>query len=112
MDPALLSLIPGGGIVSVLVFVVIYLLRQNHADRDQYRTDVARIEKRSVDDITNLHDKHVEEMDDVKKELIALRKSNELVIGELEKERRRRWAAEDAAAGYRRELQEIRGSKT
>lgn len=104
MDSTLISLIPGGGIVSVLVIVIVYLMRQNHADRVQYRNDVARIEARSVQDIKNLHAQHAIEMTEVRDELVALRESNEKVIGELEKERRRRWAAEDAAAGYRREL--------
>lgn len=111
MDPTLLSLIPGGSIAGVLVVVITILMRQNHADRDQYRKDVARIEKRSVDDIEALHAQHAVEMAEVKTELVALRESNEKVIGELEKERRRRWQAEDAAAGFRRELQKIRGTE-
>lgn len=109
MDTPLWSLLPGGSIATVLVVVIVYLLRQNHADRGQYRADVARIEKRSVADITALHAQHAAEMDEVKAELVKLRESNESVIAELDLERHRRWTAEDAAAGYRRELQEIRG---
>jgi len=110
VDPGLISLIPTGSIAGVLVIVVIYLLRQNHADRTQYRADVARIEKRSVNDVQALHFQHASEMSEVKTELIALRVSNELVIRELDDERRKRWAAEDSAATYRRQLQEIRGT--
>ena len=110
VDPSLISLVPTGSVAGVLVVVVIYLLRQNHQDRTQYRADVARIEKRSVEDITALHAQHASEMAEVKKELVSLRESNESVIAELDLERHRRWTAEDAAAGYRRELQEIRGN--
>ncbi len=110
MDASLVSLIPTGGVASVLVIVIVYLLRQNHADRTQYRADVAAGEARNVAEIKSLHDQHAADLKRVESELASLREVNERVLAELEQERRKRWHAEDSAAEYRRELASIRGA--
>lgn len=91
MDP--LSLIPAGGVGSTLVIVIIYLMRQNHADRTQY-ADHARA----------VAAQHSADMQAVRAEIAALREAHASVLVELDAERHRRWNAEDLAATYRRRL--------
>lgn len=105
-DAVLTSLIPTGGIASVLVIVIVYLLRQNHADRVQYRGDVAASEARHVREVKALEERHVHEMQSVRDELVKLREDIGKSLTELEEERRKRWAAEDTATRYRRQLEE------
>lgn len=91
MDP--LSLIPAGGVGSTLVIVIVYLMRQNHADRKQY-----------ADHSREVAAQHAADMTSVRVEIAALREANATVLVELDKERHRRWRAEDLAATYRRQL--------
>ena len=86
MDP--LSLLPAGGVGTTLAVIIIYLMRQNSslmkqnaADRAQYMADVAS----------------------VRVEIAGLKEANAKVLLELDAERRKRWAAEDAAADARRQ---------
>lgn len=104
MDASLLSLLPTGGVATVLVIVIVYLLRQNHQDREQYRADVARIQAAHTKDISTLREQQSEQVTKLNGEMTALRERVQEVLGELESERRRRWHAEDVAAGYRRDL--------
>lgn len=115
MDPSLISLIPTGGVAGVLVVVIVYLLRQNHADRKQYRDDVARIEAnhtaeneklhtRHAEEIRGLHEQHAEKLDSMEGEIRGLRKQVKDALGELDQARRDRWHREDLIAGYRRQL--------
>lgn len=91
MDP--LSLIPAGGVGSTLVIVIVYLMRQNHADRSQY-----------ADHSRAVAAQHAADMQGVRAEIAALREANAKVLAELDTERHRRWRAEDLAATYRRQL--------
>lgn len=115
MDPSLISLIPTGGVAGVLVVVIVYLLRQNHADRKQYRDDVARIEanhtaenalmhERHAAEVKDLHDQHATKLDGMQHEITGLRTQVRDALGELDQARRDRWHLEDVAAGYRRQL--------
>lgn len=115
MDPSLISLIPTGGVAGVLVVVIVYLLRQNHADRKQYRDDVARIEanhtaenealhRRHAEEIKGLHEQHADKLDSMEGEIRGLRTQVKDALDELDKARRVRWKAEDLIAGYRRQL--------
>ena len=111
MDPSLVTLIPTGSIAGVLVMVIIYLLKQNHMDRKQYRDDVARIEDRASRDADARQDEYQSHMSDVRTELVALRLELKEVREELEAERNVRWKAQDDSAGYRRELDAIKGAR-
>lgn len=91
MDP--LSLIPAGGVGTTLVVVIVYLMRQNHADRTQY-AEAARA----------VAAQHAADMASVRDEIAALKDGNAKVLAELDAERHRRWRAEDLAADYRRQL--------
>lgn len=91
MDP--LSLIPAGGVGTTLVVVIVYLMRQNHADRQQY-AEAAR----------SVATQHAADMAAVRAEITALKEANARVLAELDSERKRRWHAEDLAATYRRQL--------
>lgn len=91
MDP--LSLIPAGGVASTLVIVIVYLMRQNHADRQQY-----------IEAARSVATQHTADMASVRDEIAALKDGNAKVLAELDAERHRRWTAEDLAATYRRQL--------
>lgn len=106
MEP-LTALIPQGGVAAVLLAVIVYLLRQNHQDRKQYRDDVAAIEARGVIAAAAREEQHSKELGEVRTELAALRHRLEEQMRETEDERRRRWHAEDQAARYRRRLESI-----
>lgn len=104
----ILSLVPAGSTGLTLLAVVVYFMRQNHLDRKQYRDDVAAIEARHMVEITAMNARHTTEMQAVSEKLTKLEQSNARVLGELEAERKLRWAAEDDAAKYRRQAQEAR----
>lgn len=109
MDPALISLLPTGGVATVLVVVIVYLLRVNTVDRKQYRDDVARIQEHAADEAAEREEQHRANLAEVREEMAAVRQELREVREELEAERKARWKAQDDAAGYRRELEAIRG---
>ena len=112
MDPSLMTLLPTSGVAGVLVVVIVYLLRQNHIDRVQYRADVAAGDARHVAEVTALHLQHASDIEEVRKEIAAMRKVSEQALAETEEERRKRWAAEELAARYRRQLDGVREEKS
>jgi len=119
VDPTLLSLLPTGGVATVLVAVIVYLLRQNHLDRTQYRADVAAIWARSTEEsaaqaarhaaeIASMDERRTKENKEVAAKIADLQatvaRSEETTARALaayEAERGRRWAAEEAAAHYK-----------
>lgn len=84
MDATIWTALPQAGVAGVLVTVIVYVLRSNHADRQQY----AQLRTTTQAD----HDRNVSEL---RAEVHELR-------GALETERRARYKAEDTAARYRR----------
>lgn len=90
-----LQLLGTGGVAGVLVVVIIYLMRQNHADRKQYQEHIASVEKSTAAAIAKAEARSDGEIAGLRREVGELRT-------ELESERRLRWAAEDDAAKYRR----------
>jgi uncharacterized membrane protein YhiD involved in acid resistance len=107
VDPTILGLLPTGGVATVLVIVIVYLLRQNHADRKQYRDDVAAIEARHAADKAKRDEEMKASNAAVQQELSGLRSQVKEALAELESERRKRWAAEDVAAEERRLREEL-----
>lgn len=110
MDPSVLSIVPTGGVAAVLVAVIFYLLRQNHADRTQYRDHITRTEAEHAEEIKSIEKRHAEQMKRVEDELAKLNAKVTATLVELEDERRRRWHAEDVAAQARRDLAAMGGS--
>lgn len=84
-----------GGVGLALLAVILYLLRQNYADRKQYQDHIAEVEKRTADAIAEGKAESHAEISELRKEVRDLR-------AEVEQERRGRWKAEDEAAKYRR----------
>lgn len=84
-----------GGVALALLAVIGYLLRQNYADRRQYQTHIAEVEKRTDAAIAKSEARSEAEIAGLRKEVHDLR-------DELETERRARHRAEDDAAKYRR----------
>jgi hypothetical protein len=111
VDPALTSLAPSFGPAGVLLVVVIYLLRVNSQDRKQYRDDVADIQAQNLENVQNLNAEHARQLGRVEDSLKSLRESNQKVLQELEDERRRRFAAEEAAHLARQRLLAIEGGR-
>jgi uncharacterized membrane protein YhiD involved in acid resistance len=107
VDPTILGLLPTGGVATVLVIVIVYLLRQNHADRKQYRDDVAAIEARHAADKSKRDEEMKASNAAVQQELSRLRSQVKEALAELDSERRKRWAAEDVAAEERRLREEL-----
>lgn len=116
----IIPMIPQAGVAGILLAVIGVLLRQNHQDRTQYRADVARIEARAAEDAQEARENaardaeqarktHSSEMAEVREELRKLRGELETQRKETDEERRKRWHAEDAAAQYRRELEQVIG---
>lgn len=112
MDPTLATLLPTGGVATVLLAVIVYLLRQNHLDRAQYRADVAAVDARATAAAAAQEARHVAEMSAQEARHAAaiagfghkierLEESNAKVLAAYEGERERRWKAEDAAVHYR-----------
>lgn len=110
-DASLLSIVPTGGVAAVLVVVIFYLLRQNHADRTQYREHITRTEAEHAEEIKAIEARHAEQMAYVRKELAELNTKVAATLGELEAERRLRWHAEDVAAQARRDLAALNGGQ-
>lgn len=97
MTPEAISGLTVGGPAAALVLVILYLLRQNFADRRQYRDDVARLESR-----------HNVAIAEFKNEVAGLRQEIADVLASLEAERRAKWQAQDEAAHWRREAERLR----
>ena len=101
MDPTLLTLLPTGGVATALLVVIGYLLRQNHLDRVQYRNDVAAIDARATAASLAQEARHAAEITAFGAKITSLEAKVASALDALETERKRRWAAEDAAAHYR-----------
>lgn len=90
-----LQLLGTGGVAGVLVVVIIYLLRQNYADRRQYQVHIDEVETRTAEAIARSEARSDGEIAALRLEVRDLR-------AELESERNLRHLAEDAAAMYKR----------
>lgn len=92
MDPQLLGT---GGLGVTLLGVIIYLLRQNFADRRQYQNHIAEVQTSTAAAIASAKASHAKEIGDLTAKVDALTTL-------YEDTRRAKWAAEDEAAKYRR----------
>lgn len=107
-----LPLLPVGTVGTALLAVIVYLLRQNYADRVQYRNDVAATWAQAAKERTAQEERHAAEiaaMDQrrtaenraVQERIDRLEATNAKVVAAYEDERNRRWAAEEETARLR-----------
>lgn len=100
MDP--LSLIPAGGVGTTLVVVIVYLMRQNYADRRQYQIHIDETEKRNASAIESVKASNAKENASNAKVIADLTAKVDVLTALYEESRLAKWAAEDEAAKYRR----------
>ncbi|ONI92402.1 hypothetical protein ALI22I_03835 [Saccharothrix sp. ALI-22-I] len=104
-----LSMLPGLGVAGALVVVVGYLLSANHrlmtanrSDRAEYLAALAARETAHAAEITAMRTAHTAELAAMRTRISKLERRLAGLENELDAERDRRRAAEDAAAAARR----------
>lgn len=104
-----LALLPSMGVAGALVLVVAYLLSANHrlmsanrADRSEYLSALAARETAHAAELASLRTAHAAELAALRSRLTKLERRLGDLETELDAERDRRRAAEDAAAAARR----------
>jgi septal ring factor EnvC (AmiA/AmiB activator) len=107
------TLIPGAGFFGLLVLLVVHLLRQSSGDRGDYQQVLREQRKQHAEEMKEERDQHAEELQrltdrhdrqiqDLRSQIAVLRAEVIDLREDVEQERKARWAAEDAAARYRR----------
>ena len=116
------ALIPSGGLLVALVWLMAHLLRTNSGDRSDYQTQLRALRKVHADDLRAERADHAEEIraitaryehqiEDQRNQLTAMEARAVELQKAMELERRARWKAEDAAAKYRRLVGQNDGSQ-
>jgi TolA-binding protein len=107
------TLIPGAGFFGLLVFLVIHLMRQASGDRGDYQQTLRGLREQHADEmreerlghaaeIREITARHDAQIQDLRSQISVLRAEVIDLREDVEAERKARWAAEDAAARYRR----------
>jgi outer membrane murein-binding lipoprotein Lpp len=107
------TLIPGAGFFGLLVFLVLHLMRQASGDRGDYQQTLRGLREQHADEmreerlghaaeIRELTARHDGQIQDLRSQIGVLRAEVIDLREDVEAERKARWAAEDAAARYRR----------
>jgi TolA-binding protein len=107
------TLIPGAGFFGLLVFLVLHLMRQASGDRGDYQSvlrdlrrqhadEMKEEREQHADDIREITARHDAQIQDLRSQIGVLRAEVIDLREDVEAERKARWAAEDAAARYRR----------
>lgn len=92
MDEGLWASLPGQlGVATFALAIIGYFIRANHAERTQYAELRSKSEEQNDKDIAEL-----------RAYIVELQAKERELIRKLDAERQKRWAAEDAAARYRR----------
>jgi len=116
------ALIPSGGLLVALVWLMAHLLRTNSGDRSDYQMQLRALRKVHADDLKAERADHAEEIrtitaryehqiEDQRLQLAAAETRAVELQNAMEIERRARWRAEDAAAKYRRLVGQNDGSQ-
>lgn len=87
----LLENLGGLGSAGAIVVLLVYLIRSGGTDRTAYQQALAAAEQR-----------HADQMDRMRERVDGLEKRVQELTAALDEERRKRWHAEDVAAGVRR----------
>lgn len=107
--------VPSGGILVVLVYLIIHVMRQSSSDRGDYHDAVIELREQHVEEINELtarhsadmgalREQHLGQIEDLRLQVETLRGEVADLRNQIEAERRARWQAEDSAAKYRRLL--------
>jgi outer membrane murein-binding lipoprotein Lpp len=107
------TLIPFGSFFGLLVFLVLHLLRQGSGDRSDYQRVLREQRQQHADEMKEERDQHADDVreitarhdaqiQDLRSQIGVLRAEVIDLREDVEQERQARWAAEDAAARYRR----------
>ncbi|MEV4313009.1 hypothetical protein [Actinocrispum sp. NPDC049592] len=95
--------LPGLGITGALVLVIAYLLASNFRDRLQHEKTLAAREGEHASELTAVRTAYEADLAGLRVRLAALEQRLAELETELDSERERRRAAEDAAARARRQ---------
>lgn len=99
-------LVPSGGVLVVLVFLIVHLTRQQSGDRGDYQRQLIGLRKQHVEEIEKLNTRHDRQITDLRLQLGVSRAEVVECQEVIETERRARWKAEDSAAKYRRMMEQ------
>lgn len=102
--PDLWPVIPSAGVLGLLAWLIIHIMRQSRDDRSDYAGALAAIREQNAAEIKRLTERHDEQIKDLRNEVSSLRSEVADMRAQLEAERKARWEAEDSAARYRRQL--------
>lgn len=113
--PDLPTLAPGLGVLGLLMWFLIRVMRQSSGDRSGYEkaiadlatrhdTQIAEVRKQHDDQIAELRQQHTDQIADLRGQVTILRQEVADLRTEVERQRALRWAAEETAARYRRQL--------
>jgi TolA-binding protein len=107
------TLLPGAGFFGLLALLVIHLLRTSSGDRgdyqrvlreqrEQHADEMKEEREQHANDIREITARHDAQIQDLRSQIGVLRAEVIDLREDVEQERKARWAAEDAAARYRR----------
>jgi hypothetical protein len=99
-------LVPPGGVLVALIFLIIHLMRQQSGDRGDYQRQLIALRRQHSEEIEKLITRHDRQITDLRLQLGVSRAEVVEYQETVEGERRARWKAEDSAAKYRRMMEQ------
>lgn len=106
--PELPGLVPGLGVLGVVVWLLVHTSRQASSDRRSHDATVTAMRaahtQQLIEQVAALREHYDAQLATLRQEVDQLRRGLAEALTALESERRARWKAEDAAAEYRRRL--------
>jgi len=96
------ALVPSVGVLGLLAWLLIHVMRQASGDRGGYNSAVSALREQHATEIREMTARHDAQIADLRQQVTALRGEVHDLRVRLEDERQSRWAAEDAVARYRR----------
>lgn len=97
------------GVLTLLVWLIVRLMRQASGDRGDYQQVLASVREQHASTMADMIDRHDREIGNLRNEVQHLREELDEMRQQLQEERRGRWKAEDKVAYYRRILGEVPG---
>ena len=96
------AVVPSIGVLGLLVYLLIHVMRQASGDRGAYQAALSGLREQHVVEIKEMVTRHDAQMSDLRQQMTGLRAEVGDLRARLEDERQARWQAEDAVARYRR----------